>query len=157
MPSRVAAGTAPNHVWTCYLVHDASGRWTYVGKTNNLVRRLRQHNGGAKATRGRGPLTLGWYITGFVCEADALRFEWRMHHPPLNLRRRGYAGRLEALAAVCLLERWTVRSPAARDTPLRVHVRTPVPAPADVDALRVALATCPALTLVERPGELAFH
>jgi hypothetical protein len=95
-----------------------------VGKTNDIRRRLRQHNGmlagGAKATRGRGPWTLAWYVTGFRSETDALRFEWRLHHPPV--RRTGVGGRWTTLVDVCSLSRWTSRAPLAATVPLRVHV-----------------------------------
>jgi len=127
--------------WTCYLIH--AGRRTYIGKTNNLRRRLRQHNGalagGAKATRGRGPWTLAWYVTGFTLEQHALQFEWRMHHPPQ--RRPGLVGRLHALAAVCALPRWTRHAPLA--PPLHVH------APPDaLDSVRTALANVATVTVV---------
>lgn len=55
---------------------------TYIGATNNVDRRLSQHNkekgGGARAT-GRRPGS--WYrvcyVKGFVSKVNALRFEWR--------------------------------------------------------------------------------
>jgi predicted GIY-YIG superfamily endonuclease len=57
---------------------------SYVGITNNLPRRLRQHNGeikgGAKSTRGKGPWHLYGYAYGFRSKSDALSFEWQMHH-----------------------------------------------------------------------------
>lgn len=118
----------------CYCLVDASGRRTYVGKTTRLARRLRQHNGelvgGARATRGRR-WTLAWHVTGFASDADALRFEWRLHHPPR--RRTGVVGRIASLADVCALERWTASAPRAADTPLRVHA-------APLYAARVAAA-----------------
>jgi putative endonuclease len=45
--------------WVCYLISCADGT-LYCGITNNLKQRLAAHNagGGAKYTRGRGPVRL---------------------------------------------------------------------------------------------------
>jgi len=69
---------SPGAPWYCYLLL-APGR-TYVGATNNLPRRLRQHRGelagGAKYTTRHGPWRLGAYaLVGQ--KSPALRFEWR--------------------------------------------------------------------------------
>ena len=74
------------HGWVCYIVQSSSSRRkTYVGITNNLKRRLRQHNGvikgGAKATRGKGPWQLAALVKEFESKSHAMQFEWRMHHP----------------------------------------------------------------------------
>lgn len=134
-------------MWACYLIRNERGR-TYVGKTNNLHRRLRQHNGelagGAKATRGRGPWTLAWHVTGFTTETDVLQFEWRLHHPPA--RRAGVAGRWRVLADVCSLPRWTRRAPLAATMPLCVHV----PATANVD---VSMPLAPHVTICVHAGQ----
>ncbi|MEE4202279.1 MAG: GIY-YIG nuclease family protein [Halieaceae bacterium] len=49
--------------WYVYLLRCADGS-LYAGVSNNLQRRLRQHNGdlagGARYTRGRRPVTLVW-------------------------------------------------------------------------------------------------
>jgi len=55
----------------------------YVGCTNNMQRRLRQHNGeiskGASATSGH-TWRLAGMCTGFDCRANALKFEGRLQH-----------------------------------------------------------------------------
>jgi predicted GIY-YIG superfamily endonuclease len=65
-------------MWYVYLLSD--GRKTYVGMTNNLDRRLRQHNGelagGARATRG-GSWERVCHVSGFQTQVAALQFEWR--------------------------------------------------------------------------------
>ncbi len=80
---------------------------TYCGVTNDLQRRIKQHNGlikgGAKATRGRN-----WeyfiLITGFQNRNDLLSFEWRMHHPDGKRRKNkdfwGIEGRLKSIDVV---------------------------------------------------------
>lgn len=64
----------------CYLIK--SYNKTYIGITNNLKKRLRQHNGeltgGAKCTRGSE-----WYyhtVVGPFTINEALRFEWYWKH-----------------------------------------------------------------------------
>lgn len=55
----------------------------YIGYTNNLYRRIRQHNGiikgGAKATRGYKWSYCG-IITNFRDNIEGLRIEWRLKH-----------------------------------------------------------------------------
>ncbi len=69
--------------WYVYYLQDANGRGTYIGKTNDLERRLAQHNGqkagGAKATRGR-QWSRVCYVQGFEDERAALQFEWAWKH-----------------------------------------------------------------------------
>ena len=63
----------------CYTLYNSKFR-TYVGTTNDLQRRLRQHNGelsgGARFTRGQGPWKVGIVVSGFVDRKHALQFEW---------------------------------------------------------------------------------
>ena len=66
--------------WLCYILLSTDGRRTYVGATNNLLRRVNDHNGmngasrGAKATKGRQ-----WYpvlfVDGFQNKNACLSFE----------------------------------------------------------------------------------
>jgi putative endonuclease len=53
----------PDAGWWVYLLRCADGS-LYTGVTNDLARRLRQHNGeisgGASYTRGRRPVALLW-------------------------------------------------------------------------------------------------
>ena len=69
--------------YVCYVISQSGGARTYCGATNNLVHRLRQHNGeicgGARYTTRNGS---GWavhfVIDGFATRQDCLRFEYRM-------------------------------------------------------------------------------
>jgi putative endonuclease len=61
------------------LATSASGRTlTYVGWTNDLERRLKQHNdgSGAKSTRGRAWTLL--YAERFDTASEAMSREWRL-------------------------------------------------------------------------------
>lgn len=61
--------------WITYLLRCADDT-LYCGITNNLIRRVKQHNEGkgAKYTRGRGPVTvLKFWI--YPTKGEALRFE----------------------------------------------------------------------------------
>jgi len=59
---------------------------TYVGVTNDLTRRLRQHNGditgGARYTSMRAASSPRWAVAftvcGFATRGDALSFEWHL-------------------------------------------------------------------------------
>ena len=89
-----------------YIIHNDFER-TYCGITNDLNKRLKQHNGiikgGAKATRGR---EWNYYIIieGFKNKIDCLRFEWRMHHPDgkkrKNKKYNGLEGRILSIEEV---------------------------------------------------------
>ena len=83
-------------MYVCYFLN--SGRKTYIGITNNLARRIRQHNGeikgGAKYTRGR-QWTIVYVIGYFSNKSEAMKFEYRFKRSGrgLNGRIRGM-GRL---------------------------------------------------------------
>jgi predicted GIY-YIG superfamily endonuclease len=137
----------------CYLLANERGR-TYAGSTNDMRRRLRQHNGelvgGARSTHARGPWRVVALVAGFPSATTARQFEWRMHHPPT--RRSGVAGRLRALGDICRLERWTARAPLAASIALAVHVDTTVVFAYDDgridDELDAAIARAANVTLV---------
>lgn len=72
----------PMPQWFVYvLVSQTTGR-TYVGVTNDLRRRLDQHNGhipgGAKSTRQARPWRLGCTHGPFDSKGEALRVEIRL-------------------------------------------------------------------------------
>ena len=70
--------------YICYLI--TNGSKTYVGITNNIKRRLRQHcgliKGGAKYTtrNNKTPWELVAFAYGFRNKSEALSFEWFVHH-----------------------------------------------------------------------------
>lgn len=105
----------------CYIIRSTNPAFsnsTYNGSTNNLVRRLRQHNGeivgGAKATRGKGPWVFIAVWEGFQSHREALSCEWRIKHPT-NSRKRppqynGVKGRIKSLSLLVGLDYWTNQS-----------------------------------------------
>ena len=66
--------------WVCYILFSTDQKRTYVGATDNLLRRVNDHNGvngiskGARATKGRQ-----WYpvvvVSGFATKNGCLSFE----------------------------------------------------------------------------------
>lgn len=84
--------------YVCYLL--ASGNRTYIGITNNLHRRIRQHNqeikGGAKYTRGR-QWRVVCYVGHFPTKSEAMRFEWRFKRSG-----RGLNGRLRGVGRMLM-------------------------------------------------------
>ena len=95
-----------------YILREKDGKRTYVGYTNNLERRIRQHNGeikgGAKYTVGRSWEYAG-YIKGFENNIMALQCEWKLKHPGINFGS-GMKGRVKSLEYIFGLERMTNNS-----------------------------------------------
>ena len=91
----------------CYILGNENNS-TYNGCTNNLKRRLRQHNGeitgGAKATRNKGPWNYICIMEGFTDKIAALKCEWKIKHPTGKRRRpicySGVKGRIKSLNLV---------------------------------------------------------
>lgn len=69
----------PYHV---YIVRCSDGTF-YTGITNDLEKRLLQHNGeirgGAKYTRSRGPVEL-LYIKKYLSKSEAMKREYEIKH-----------------------------------------------------------------------------
>jgi len=65
--------------WIVYIVRCEKDDTLYTGITNNLERRLRQHNEGkgAKYTKGRGPIALVKSFE-FLTKGEALKEEYRI-------------------------------------------------------------------------------
>jgi predicted GIY-YIG superfamily endonuclease len=81
-----------NH-FICYLLISETSNQTYVGITNNLERRIKQHNGhlsgGAKYTRSGRPWKIYGYVEGFCMDkSSVLKFEWRWKF--LSKKEKGY-------------------------------------------------------------------
>ena len=127
--------------YVCYLLVSVDEKKTYVGITNNMARRLRQHNGvitgGAKTTSSDKlrPWSVVLFVSGFRSHVEALQFEWAVHHPRRkgqhyrnrkNCRVHCVLRRLDVLKHTLGKEKWTRRSPLASDVPLSVHFENKV-------------------------------
>lgn len=110
-----------NNLYYCYILFTANpfySNQTYNGSTNDLKRRLRQHNGelvgGAKSTSNKGPWSYLAVFTGFETHKEALSCEWRIKHPTGHrVRPRKYCGiegRIKSLNLVLGLDKWTNNS-----------------------------------------------
>jgi predicted GIY-YIG superfamily endonuclease len=110
-----------NSQYYCYILFTANpfySNHTYNGSTNNLTRRLRQHNGelvgGAKSTSNKGPWDYLAVMSGFSSHKEALSCEWRIKHPTGHRVRPkkycGVEGRIKSLNLVLNLEKWTNNS-----------------------------------------------
>lgn len=100
--------------WFCYVLENGNGK-TYNGSTNNVVRRLRQHNGdikgGAKYTTRNGQWTAYFLMTGFVDHINCLQCEWKIKYPIGRSRKyRSVEGRIKGINDVIKLNRWTNNS-----------------------------------------------
>ena len=113
--------------YKCYIIFNDN--YSYVGITNNLNRRLRQHNkvikGGAKYTSLiKSMLTTNWdyacYVDGFKNKKDALRFEWALKHvKPKN--KTGIFNRINKLIILLNKEQWTSKSPTSINYKLSIN------------------------------------
>lgn len=91
--------------WFCYILMSQDKKHTYIGKTNDIHRRLRQHNGeisgGAKSTRKHRPWHHICLVSGFKSEIEALRFEYMMK----RFKRSNGLGRFNTLNSILSSDR----------------------------------------------------
>lgn len=80
--NKVYKCTGDWYLYTLASINSKYPRNTYVGITNNLEKRLRQHNGkikgGARSTQIAKPWRHIAYISGFPDHGAALRAEWSL-------------------------------------------------------------------------------
>ena len=113
--------------YKCYLIFNDN--YSYVGITNNLTRRLRQHNkeikGGAKYTSmikdtiKHSKWNYACYIEGFKNKIDALKFEWALKHVKPKYKS-GIINRINKLIILLNKPKWTTKSPLSIDYKLNI-------------------------------------
>lgn len=106
-----------NHYWYCYILKSSNSNNTYNGSTNDIVRRLRQHNGeltgGALRTKLHRPWEYIAILRGFPNHKNALSCEWKIRHPVGSAKKRksakfsGAKGRILSLNEIFRLDKWT--------------------------------------------------
>ena len=101
-------------MWFVYWLQDKYTNKTYIGKTNDLDRRLRQHNGelsgGARATHG-SEWTRVCHVKGFPDEKSALQFEWAWkHYSRKVVSKDSFKKRVEALHALLSADKVTTNA-----------------------------------------------
>lgn len=155
MHTNVAEGSC-----CCYLLlsqNTRTGR-TYCGVTNNLTRRLSQHNGrrsgGARYTRG-AQWTPVCTVEGFTNRSQALSFEWWVKRRVGGLkdvaRAVGWERRCQRMVRLLALDLWwkkrppcpatlTLRwwrsiPPSVQAVPVPDNVRVVLPSDVDADTL----------------------
>lgn len=119
--------------WYCYILRSKNELYknhTYNGSTNDLTRRLRQHNGeisgGAKATHDKGPWEYYFVMTGFKTHNNALSCEWMIKHPTKKRKRPpkycGEIGRIKGINEILPLEKWTTKCESNNDCNYTVYI-----------------------------------
>lgn len=112
--------------YKCYIIFNDN--YSYVGITNNLKKRIRQHNGeikgGAKYTSLiNDSLATNWnyacYVDGFKTKNDALKFEWALKHIKPKYKT-GIINRIYKLIILLNKEKWTKSSPSSLNYKLEV-------------------------------------
>lgn len=92
-------------MWYCYILKSDICNKTYVGYTNDLTHRLKQHNGilsgGAKYTHQSRPWSFVAYMTGFPTRVNCLSCEWAMKRP------KGINKRIANIGTLLKQEKWT--------------------------------------------------
>jgi structure-specific endonuclease subunit SLX1 len=109
--------------WACYIIKNE--KYTYVGVSNNVEKRLRAHNGeikgGAKYTTSKGS---GWkhicIIRGFPTKIESLQFEWALKNVPPK-KAGGIKNRIKKLEILLNKERWTSKAPLSETMPLIIE------------------------------------
>lgn len=100
--------------WSVYLLKSCDSKSTYIGASNNPIRRLRCHNGelvgGAKRTMRSRPWTHICIVNGFD-KISALKFEWRIRkvisvNTGKFMNVTGIKGRVKNIYNVMYEERW---------------------------------------------------
>lgn len=128
--------------WSCYILKSLNPNMpnrTYVGSTNSIKRRIKQHNGiivgGAKATLPMRPNEIICVVTGFKNHVSALKCEWLLKHPngtrKGNHIYRGIIGKINGLNYLLTKsDKWNTRS---ENSSLKIWIREELVAYLDIN------------------------
>lgn len=116
--------------YICYILISFDSSKSYVGSTNDMHRRIRQHNGeikgGAKYTQMGRPWRIACIIEGFHTHQQALQFEWALKFqsrkvPKTKPKLSAIQKRGKGLINLVGLERWTSSAEEAKNIRLVIH------------------------------------
>jgi len=98
-----------------------SGKFSYIGMTNDFLRRWKQHNkilkGGARYTSKREGWTPICIIDGFKTKVEAMQCEWKLK------RVKGYLKRVKNVHTHFTEKiKWTSKSPLIKTQNLKVYI-----------------------------------
>ena len=98
--------------------------YSYVGMTNDIFKRLRQHNGEIKGGARYTSKRKDWYpvliIDGFIDMKSAMQCEWR-----LKRGKKGVSGRIKYLNDfLANNQRWTSKSDIIKEQNLTYYLDT---------------------------------
>ena len=98
-----------------------SGKFSYIGMTNDFLRRWKQHNkmlkGGARYTSKREDWTPICIIDGFKSKVEAMQCEWKLK------RVKGYLKRVKNVHTHFTEKiKWTSKSPVIKTQGLKVYI-----------------------------------
>jgi len=98
-----------------------SGKFSYIGMTNNFLRRWRQHNkmlrGGARYTSKREDWRPICIVDGFKTKVEAMQCEWKLK------RVKGYNNRVKNVHThFTTKDKWTSKSPQIKSQELSVYI-----------------------------------
>ena len=107
-------------MYNCYIIYNDN--YSYIGITNNIPRRIKQHNqilsGGAKYTKKiKNGWKYGCIIKGFKTKIHALQFEWALKH--VN-KKNGIVNRINNIVKLVNKRHWTKKSPCSIDYKLTI-------------------------------------
>ena len=99
---------------------------TYIGYTNDFLKRWQQHNGylsgGAKyTTRNKGLWQPICIIDGFKTMKEAMQCEWSLKHY-MKKKFKGPTGRIQRLSALFKRGIWTSKSPFINQQNLTIYI-----------------------------------
>ena len=105
--------------------------YIYIGCTNNLIRRKRQHNrelkGGAKATlRGAGTWRYVCFIAG-LSKTQALQLEWKLKRRLKKYIYKNYKKQIEQLFFTLKLKRFTKKAINSNELLLTIFWNEQIP------------------------------
>ena len=98
-----------------------SGKFSYIGMTNDFFKRWKQHNkilkGGARYTSKREGWTPICIIDGFATKVEAMQCEWKLK------RVKGYLKRVKNVHTHFTEKiKWTSKSPLIKTQGLKVYI-----------------------------------